>query len=124
MRLAETVRTVASTKLVAACLVRDAGSYLERNLLAMLEMGRAFAAFRLLYLENDSADDGTRDILRRLERTSQPMIRLLSGDLTLWVDEENPCGRTYPRLPQGIFGRIDDMFTIEPPPRRFIAARP
>ncbi len=23
-----------------------------------------------------------------------------------------PCGRTYPRLPQGIFGRIDDMFTI------------
>ena len=72
MRLAETVRTVASTKLVAACLVRDAGSYLERNLLAMLEMGRAFAAFRLLYLENDSADDGTRDILRRLERTSQP----------------------------------------------------
>lgn len=72
MRLAETVRTMASTKLVAACLVRDAGSYLERNLLAMLEMGRAFAAFRLLYLENDSADDGTRDILRRLERTSQP----------------------------------------------------
>ena len=40
------------------------------------------------------------------------MIRLLSGDLTLWTDEPNPCGRTYPRLPQGIFGRIDDMFTI------------
>jgi phenylacetate-CoA ligase len=40
------------------------------------------------------------------------MIRLLSGDLTLWVNEDNPCGRTYPRLPQGIFGRIDDMFTI------------
>jgi phenylacetate-CoA ligase len=40
------------------------------------------------------------------------MIRLLSGDLTLWTNEPGPCGRTYPRLPQGIFGRIDDMFTI------------
>ena len=40
------------------------------------------------------------------------MIRLLSGDLTLWDNGPNPCGRTYPRLPQGIFGRIDDMFTI------------
>jgi phenylacetate-CoA ligase len=40
------------------------------------------------------------------------MIRLASGDLTLWTNGENPCGRTYPRLPQGIFGRIDDMFTI------------
>ncbi|HZQ63017.1 MAG TPA: phenylacetate--CoA ligase family protein [Casimicrobiaceae bacterium] len=51
-------------------------------------------------------------VYTHLERTSQPMIRLVSGDLTLWVDEPNPCGRTYPRLPQGIFGRIDDMFTI------------
>jgi phenylacetate-CoA ligase len=51
-------------------------------------------------------------VYTHLERTSQPMIRLLSGDLTLWVNEDNPCGRTYPRLPQGIFGRIDDMFTI------------
>jgi phenylacetate-CoA ligase len=40
------------------------------------------------------------------------MIRLASGDLTLWENAPNPCGRTYPRLPQGIFGRIDDMFTI------------
>ncbi|MDZ7811271.1 MAG: hypothetical protein U5L11_16075 [Arhodomonas sp.] len=47
-----------------------------------------------------------------LERTSQPMIRLFSGDLTHWVLEGNPCGRTYPRLPQGIYGRIDDMFQI------------
>ncbi len=51
-------------------------------------------------------------VYTHLERTSQPMIRLVSGDLTLWVNEPNPCGRTYPRLPQGIFGRIDDMFTI------------
>lgn len=51
-------------------------------------------------------------VYTHLERTSQPMIRLASGDLTQWVDGPNPCGRTYPRLPQGIFGRIDDMFTI------------
>jgi len=51
-------------------------------------------------------------VYTHLERTSQPMIRLASGDLTLWEDGPNPCGRTYPRLPQGIFGRIDDMFTI------------
>lgn len=51
-------------------------------------------------------------IYTHLERTSQPMIRLLSGDLSLWTNDATPCGRTYPRLPQGIFGRIDDMFTI------------
>lgn len=51
-------------------------------------------------------------VYTHLERSSQPMIRLLSGDLTLWVNEPNPCGRTYPRLPNGIFGRIDDMITI------------
>jgi phenylacetate-CoA ligase len=51
-------------------------------------------------------------VYTHLERTSQPMIRLVSGDLTLWTNDPNPCGRTYPRLPDGIFGRIDDMFTI------------
>ncbi len=51
-------------------------------------------------------------VYTHLERTSQPMIRLVSGDLTIWENGPNPCGRTYPRLPQGIFGRIDDMFTI------------
>jgi phenylacetate-CoA ligase len=51
-------------------------------------------------------------VYTNLERTSQPMIRLLSGDLSLWTNDGNPCGRTYPRLPHGIFGRIDDMFTI------------
>ena len=51
-------------------------------------------------------------VYTHLERTSQPMIRLLSGGLTLWVNEPNPCGRTYPRLPSGIFGRIDDTITV------------
>jgi phenylacetate-CoA ligase len=56
-------------------------------------------------------DRGT-PVYTHLERTSQPMIRLVSGDLTLWENGPNPCGRTYPRLPHGVFGRIDDMFTI------------
>lgn len=51
-------------------------------------------------------------VYTHLERTSQPMIRLVSGDLALWSNEPTACGRTYPSLPQGIFGRIDDMFTI------------
>jgi phenylacetate-CoA ligase len=51
-------------------------------------------------------------VYTHLERTSQPMIRLVSGDLALWTNEPSACGRTYPSLPQGIFGRIDDMLTI------------
>lgn len=47
-----------------------------------------------------------------LERASQPMIRLRSGDLTRWEAGPSPCGRTYPVLPRGIYGRIDDMFTV------------
>jgi phenylacetate-CoA ligase len=51
-------------------------------------------------------------VYTHLERTSQPMIRLVSGDLSHWVDGPSPCGRTYPRLPDGIYGRIDDMFQV------------
>lgn len=51
-------------------------------------------------------------VYTHLERTSQPMIRLASNDLSSWVYEENPCGRTYPRLPRGVYGRIDDMIHI------------
>ena len=51
-------------------------------------------------------------VYTHLERTSQPMVRLVSGDLTRWVDEPCDCGRTYPRLPWGIYGRIDDMFIV------------
>ncbi|MGH2499323.1 MAG: phenylacetate--CoA ligase family protein [Candidatus Limnocylindria bacterium] len=47
-----------------------------------------------------------------LHRASQPMVRLLSGDLTRWEAGPSPCGRTYPLLPRGIYGRIDDMLTI------------
>jgi phenylacetate-CoA ligase len=51
-------------------------------------------------------------VYTHLERTSQPMIRLLSGDITRWEAGPSRCGRTYPRLPGGIYGRIDDQFTI------------
>ena len=51
-------------------------------------------------------------VYTHLERTSQPMIRLVSGDRTRWVDNPCPCGRTYPRLPHGLYGRFDDMLIV------------
>jgi phenylacetate-CoA ligase len=51
-------------------------------------------------------------VYTHLERTSQPMIRLVSGDRARWTDAPCPCGRTYPRLPDGLYGRIDDMFIV------------
>jgi phenylacetate-CoA ligase len=51
-------------------------------------------------------------VYTHLERTSQPMIRLVSGDLARWTDAPCPCGRTYPRLPEGLCGRTDDMFIV------------
>jgi phenylacetate-CoA ligase len=51
-------------------------------------------------------------VYTHLERTSQPMIRLFSGDLTRWEAGPGACGRTYPILPRGIYGRIDDQFTV------------
>ena len=51
-------------------------------------------------------------IYTTMERTSQPMIRLLSNDLTRWEAPSAARGRTYPYLPKGIYGRIDDMFVV------------
>ena len=51
-------------------------------------------------------------VYTHLERTSQPMIRFWAGDISLWVDDPCPCGRTYPRLPKGVYGRADDMFVV------------
>jgi phenylacetate-CoA ligase len=51
-------------------------------------------------------------VYTHLERTSQPMIRFWAGDISMWVDDPCPCGRTYPRLPKGIYGRADDMFVV------------
>jgi phenylacetate-CoA ligase len=47
-----------------------------------------------------------------LWRRSQPMIRFWAGDETYMVRERCSCGRTYPRLPEGLLGRIDDMLLI------------
>ena len=46
------------------------------------------------------------------ERTSQPMIRYWSGDVARWDMVDCPCGRTYPTLPLGIYGRTDDMIIV------------
>jgi phenylacetate-CoA ligase len=51
-------------------------------------------------------------VYTHLERNSQPMIRFWSGDVSLWLNDPCPCGRTYPRLPRGIYGRADDMFVV------------
>jgi len=51
-------------------------------------------------------------VYTQLERRGQPMIRLVSGDLAEWTDEPCPCGRSYPRFPRGIIGRIDDMLVV------------
>jgi phenylacetate-CoA ligase len=59
----------------------------------------------------DYGAEGT-PVYTTLERTSQPMIRLLSNDLTRWEAPSAARGHTYPFLPRGIYGRIDDMFTI------------
>lgn len=59
----------------------------------------------------DYGREGT-PVYTTLERTSQPMIRLLSNDLTRWEAPDADRGRTYPFLPRGIYGRIDDMFTV------------
>ncbi|MBC5809519.1 MAG: phenylacetate--CoA ligase family protein [Candidatus Eremiobacteraeota bacterium] len=55
---------------------------------------------------------GGTPVYTQLERTAQPMIRLVSGDYAEWTDEPCPCGRTYPRFPRGIAGRIDDMLVV------------
>lgn len=51
-------------------------------------------------------------IYTHLKRESQPMIRFVSGDESYMTYEPCPCGRTYPRLPAGIYGRLDDMLLI------------
>ncbi|GAC1540402.1 MAG: hypothetical protein NVS3B16_02490 [Vulcanimicrobiaceae bacterium] len=55
---------------------------------------------------------GGTPVYTQLERRSQPMIRLVSGDYVEWSDEPCACGRTYPRFPRGIVGRIDEMLTV------------
>jgi phenylacetate-CoA ligase len=63
---------------------------------------------------NRSLPDGDSGVViyTHLHRRSQPMIRFWSGDESHIVHDTCPCGRTYPRLPDGIYGRVDDMLLI------------
>ncbi|WP_078428062.1 phenylacetate--CoA ligase family protein [Alkalihalobacterium alkalinitrilicum] len=51
-------------------------------------------------------------VYTHLWRQSQPMIRFWPGDESFMTDEPCSCGRTYPRLPHGVLGRLDDMLVI------------
>lgn len=51
-------------------------------------------------------------VYTHLHRQSQPMIRFACGDESHMTHEPCPCGRTYPRLPSGVYGRLDDMLII------------
>jgi phenylacetate-CoA ligase len=59
-------------------------------------------------------EDGASGVVvyTHLHRRSQPMIRFWSGDESHMVHDPCPCGRTYPRLPDGVYGRVDDMMLI------------
>ncbi|GAA1874816.1 phenylacetate--CoA ligase [Pseudonocardia ailaonensis] len=51
-------------------------------------------------------------VATHLWRESQPMIRFWIGDEGVLTDDGCRCGRTYPKLPRGVFGRLDDMLVI------------
>lgn len=51
-------------------------------------------------------------VYTHLWRDSQPMIRFAPGDETYLATDPCPCGRTYPRLPEGVLGRLDDMLVV------------
>ncbi|MEM7675901.1 MAG: phenylacetate--CoA ligase family protein [Myxococcota bacterium] len=51
-------------------------------------------------------------VYTHLWRQAQPMIRYFSGDLSVMTDAPCRCGRTYPRLPRGVIGRIDDQINL------------
>jgi phenylacetate-CoA ligase len=40
------------------------------------------------------------------------MIRFASHDAAAMTSEPCACGRTYPRLPGGVQGRVDDMLVV------------
>lgn len=63
---------------------------------------------------NLAAGDGVSGgvVYTHLHRESQPMIRFASGDESHMTYDPCPCGRTYPRLPNGVYGRLDDMMII------------
>jgi phenylacetate-CoA ligase len=63
---------------------------------------------------NTAVPDGSSGVpvVTHLWRESQPMIRFWTGDETVRDSAPCACGRTYPRLPRGVFGRVDDMLIV------------
>lgn len=63
---------------------------------------------------NQPLPEGERGALvySHLWRNSQPMIRFAPNDAAIISSEPCGCGRTYPRLPYGVIGRLDDMLVI------------
>lgn len=59
----------------------------------------------------DYGEEGVA-VYTHMGRESHPMIRFWSNDITRWAYEGCPCGRTYPTLPDGVYGRYDDMFKV------------
>ena len=51
-------------------------------------------------------------VLTNLGRTGSPLIRYRTGDQVRLTRGQCACGRWYARLPGGILGRVDDMFTV------------
>ena len=51
-------------------------------------------------------------VLTTLDREAMPLLRYRSRDLTRFLPEECPCGRTHRRLDR-IKGRSDDMFIVK-----------
>jgi phenylacetate-CoA ligase len=50
-------------------------------------------------------------VLTTLTKEAMPSIRYRSGDLTRFMDDECPSGRTHPRIDR-LQGRVDDMLII------------
>ncbi|WP_199256769.1 phenylacetate--CoA ligase family protein [Alteribacillus sp. YIM 98480] len=63
---------------------------------------------------NEGVEMGERGaiVYTHLWRKSQPMIRFWPGDESYMSEERCSCGRTYPKLPEGVLGRLDDMLVI------------
>ena len=50
-------------------------------------------------------------VLTTLTKEALPVLRYRTGDITQFVDEECPCGRTHRRIAR-FSGRVDDMLVI------------
>src|SRR5205085_9825052 len=50
-------------------------------------------------------------VLTTLTREASPVLRFRTGDMTSFVDESCPCGRTHRRIAR-FSGRVDDMLIV------------